>query len=93
MEFFKPEIISLIVAVVGICEAAKKIGIKAHTVYISLFVSLLGGLFSALGGILDGDILMWQTAAVNAFVIYGGATLSYEIVLKRFVSSGNGKPR
>ena len=80
MDFLKPEIIALIVGVIGITEATKKMGIKIPTVATSLVLSIVAGIIGA-------SPLTWQTGATMAFIVYGGATLGYEIVLNRFSGS------
>ena len=77
MDFLKPEVVALIVGVVGITEATKKAGLKWPTVLTSLALSIVAGIVGA-------SPLTWQTGATMAFIVYGGATLAYEIVLKRF---------
>lgn len=77
MDFLRPEIIALIVGVIGITEATKKAGIKLPTVVTSLVLSIVAGIIGA-------SPLTWQTGSTMAFIVYGGATLGYEIVLKRF---------
>lgn len=77
MDFLKPEVVALIVGVIGITEATKKAGIKLPTVFTSLVLSIVAGIIGA-------SPLTWQTGATMAFIVYGGATLGYEIVLKRF---------
>jgi hypothetical protein len=84
MEVFRPELAVFIIAVVGICKALKEMGIKGRMAYKSLFLSLVAGFFSELSGILARDHLAIQNAVVTAFLTYGGATMSYEILLKRF---------
>lgn len=79
MDFLKPEIIAVIVGVVGICEAIKRAGIKLPTVLTSLILSIGAGIAAA-------TPLTFQAAAVQAIVVYGGSTLAYELILKRFTS-------
>lgn len=79
MDFLKPEIIAVIVGVVGMCEAIKRAGIKWPTVLTSLVLSIGAGVAAA-------SPLTWQTAIVQTIVVYGGSTLAYELILKRFTS-------
>lgn len=80
MDFLKPEVVALIVGVIGITEATKKAGIKLPTVFTSLVLSIVAGIIGA-------SPLTWQTGATMSFIVYGGATLGYEIVLKRFAGT------
>lgn len=82
MDFLKPEIIALIVGVIGITEATKKMGLEIPTVATSLVLSVIAGIIGA-------SPLTWQTGATMAFIVYGGATLGYEVVLKRFASKAD----
>jgi hypothetical protein len=76
MEILKPEMIALIVGVVGFTEGVKSMGLRLPTVVISLLLSVLAGIVSA-------SPLTWQTAGIATITIYGIATLAYEAVLKR----------
>jgi len=77
MDILKPEMIAMVIGVVGTCEAAKRCGLRVHTAFVSLAVSILCGIAAA-------SPLTWQTGIVSAVTVYGAATLAYETVLKRF---------
>ena len=77
----KPETILLVIAVVGGCQAVKEMGVKVRTVWTSLILSLVMGAISP-------TPWTWQSAAVTAAVVYALATLSYEVVIKRFRPDG-----
>ena len=47
MDFLKPEVVALIVGVVGITEATKKAGLKWPTVLTSLALSIVAGIVGA----------------------------------------------
>ena len=76
MEFLKPEMIALIVGVIGFTEGIKKMGLKLPTVAISLVLSIGAGIISA-------DPITLKTAGVSAIIVYGVSTLAYEAVVKR----------
>lgn len=77
----KPEMILLVVAVIGGCQAVKKMGVKIRNVYTSLVLSIVMG-------IVGTSPLTWQGAAVTTLVVYAVATMSWEVVVKRFKPDG-----
>jgi len=81
-ELLRPELLALVVGVVGACEAVKHWGIKIPTVFASLLVSVGAGIAYA-------SPLTWQTAIVSTLILYGAATLSYEAIVKRMTHHGD----
>jgi hypothetical protein len=79
-DILKPELLALVVGVVGICEASKKVGLTVPTMIMSLVLSIVAGVIAAVP-------LTWQGAAVTAFVVYGASTLAYEAIIKRITGN------
>ena len=81
MEILRWEIIAPVIGVVGICQAIKKSRLrKLPTSLTSLLLSFAAGYLSAH---IPGPFC-WEGALYTAFLVYGAATLSYEMVLKKF---------
>ncbi len=77
MDWLKPEVIAMIIGVVGICEAVKSAGLKLPVVLVNFILSIGAGIATA-------SPLTWQTASAMAIIIYGGSTLGYETIVKSF---------
>jgi len=84
VEILDAKLIVVIVGIVGACEAFKSIGLRLPTVFISLFFATVCGVLY--NSVFCEKAITVESAVMYTIILYGGATLSYEGVLKRYRS-------